>query len=41
MADNSALWIAADGIEARMLIEAAAGYEIWISPQIFPLVFEG
>ena len=35
MADDSALWLAADGVEERTLIEAAACYEIWIEPQVF------
>lgn len=35
MPDNSALWLAADGVESRMLVEAALGYEVWVEPQLF------
>lgn len=35
MADDSAVWLAADGVEGRTLIEAAAYYEIWIEPKVF------
>ncbi|MFK0040550.1 hypothetical protein ACIQTW_11980 [Paenarthrobacter sp. NPDC090517] len=34
MPDDSALWLAADGAEGRVLIEAAAGYEVWVSLEI-------
>jgi hypothetical protein len=33
MADSSALWIAADGFQDRVLIEAAEGYEVWLEPR--------
>ena len=33
MPDSSALWLAASGLDGRMLIEAAEGYEVWVEPQ--------
>lgn len=32
MPDSSALWIAADGLTGRVLIEAAEGHEVWAEP---------
>lgn len=33
MPDSSALWIAADGLTGRVLIEAAEGHEVWVEPK--------
>lgn len=33
MPDSSALWIAADGLTGRVLIEAAEGHEVWVEPR--------
>jgi hypothetical protein len=33
MPDSSAIWIAADGITGRTLIEAAEGHEVWVEPR--------
>ncbi|MBX7443399.1 MULTISPECIES: hypothetical protein [unclassified Arthrobacter] len=33
MPDSSALWIAADGLAGRILIEVAEGYEVWVEPK--------
>ncbi|WP_461175306.1 hypothetical protein M1D93_20355 (plasmid) [Arthrobacter sp. Z1-9] len=33
MADSSALWLAADGIDGRALITRAEGYEVWVEPR--------
>lgn len=30
MTDNSALWLAAEGVEKRMLVSPGEGYEIWL-----------
>ncbi|MEW1823101.1 hypothetical protein AB0323_20250 [Arthrobacter sp. NPDC080031] len=35
MADDSALWLAADGVEGRALIEAAAEFEVWVKSEVF------
>lgn len=33
MADSSALWLAAAGIDGRALITKAEGYEVWVEPR--------
>lgn len=33
MPDSSAVWIAADGLTGREIIEAAEGYQIWVEPK--------
>ncbi|MEV8042115.1 hypothetical protein [Arthrobacter sp. NPDC080082] len=33
MPDSSALWIAAEGLSSRGLIDAAEGYEVWVEPR--------
>ena len=33
MPDSSAIWIAADGLTGRALIEAAEGHEVWVEPR--------
>lgn len=34
MADSSALWLAADGLESRVMIAAAERYEVWVEPRL-------
>ncbi len=34
MPDSSALWISADGLNGRVLIEAAEGHEVWVEPRM-------
>jgi hypothetical protein len=34
MADSSALWLAAEGLERRVIIEAAERYEVWVEPRL-------
>lgn len=33
MPDSSAIWIAADGLTGRTLIEATEGHEVWVEPR--------
>lgn len=33
MADSSALWLAAYGLDDRVLISKAEGYEVWVEPR--------
>ncbi|MEJ1181045.1 MULTISPECIES: hypothetical protein [unclassified Pseudarthrobacter] len=33
MPDSSALWIAADGVQARSMYESALNYQVWVEPQ--------
>ena len=33
MPDSSAIWIAADGLTGRVLIEAVEGHEVWVEPK--------
>jgi hypothetical protein len=33
MADSSALWLAAYGMDGRVLISKAEGYEVWVEPR--------
>lgn len=33
MADSSVLWLAADVLHSRSLIEASEGYEVWVEPR--------
>ncbi len=33
MGDSSALWLAADGLDGRVLISKAEGYEVWVEPR--------
>lgn len=33
MPDSSALWLTPWGLDGRIMIEAAEGYEVWVEPQ--------
>jgi hypothetical protein len=33
MGDSSALWLAADGLDGKVLISKAEGYEVWVEPR--------
>lgn len=33
MPDSSALWLAANGLDGRVLITKAEGYEVWVEPR--------
>lgn len=33
MSDNSVLWLAPHGIDARKMVEATEGYVVWLEPQ--------
>lgn len=33
MANNSVLWLAPHGVDARKMVEATEGYVVWLDPQ--------
>ena len=35
MPDGSAVWLSAEGVEARMFIDAYSGYEICVEDRVF------